>query len=1256
MKDSVRNPPRGDPDGKNYRIYTTACQYCVVGCGYEAHVWQPDQGTESPAEDTKNLWMSPSWTGPIRSDTHSKVAAVVPDPKCGLNRGNHSIRGGTMGANLTLSKVCPGDEEPSTRERLKSPMLKLGNGAWVEMDWDEAAELVTELVSAATESGTNPRRVGAKMYGYHSLENTYAATTLLYQIIGTPNVAHHDRPSVAGASPGLNDATIEFHAFCYDDLLDCDVVFLLGSNAYECQSVMFQQSIAGRRIVVLDPRETITANYAASTGGLHLQPKVLGADCLILNAIARLVLEEYEKREYSLEIESLKQLVSAMEVEKFKSDSKNRCEKQRAVARILTFEEYARRLKSNPDCDPERVEKITGIPLEHLKTAAGLLVERDLRSAILYEKGLIWGYNYANTAAVANLAVLTFNFNLPNRKREFLGHPIDKLLGRSRRKRGFCGRLGGHQKGWAEPKRIYSDIVRTDQYAELAGDPNSKSSGDYQAKWPIDHYLDFHLAGKVAYEPVSGAPRICFTHPEAIESPENPEDVSLLWVIGCNPAGQMADAKRKWQRIRKRSRVNRSRDNSACREFTKNELKERVRAKSATGVLGLVIIQQDIYPNYTTEFADIILPARAWGETPFTRYNGERRLRVYDKFQDPPAYHGPNGLESSRCRADWEIFRDIGQRLVDAGSHSPNRPMPDLSWDTAEDVFASLAADGASNRSDMLKGLREYVAADPSTRQYHQVLRERKTNGVYLPVRFTGKKLEGKSTIPHQSYEGKPGPFFVDDRWHDVKKHFEENQLQADELWIINGRVNETWNSMFSNIRNSYIKERYPDDLPGTLLEVNPKWAKKQKLNNGDLVKVHSRQGSFVGFISMQSSVQEHCAFALFSYPVSKSTSGVLHRKFLGNGYVNNLTSTYVDPTGPIAAQKYARAKISRLGENNIKFPTYAQRHRAFTGNPYSGDDIQWMTRELLVSRGLPRVNILHRDEHANVVVPGSTHGAFWHTSHKSAKDFLEIPLLGQFPLVHLGEDGRLDPNSSLIIQILEGDADEPRMPLRMSPLPTRHIRRIREWIAKQCPDEEFIEIQTILDYSVRIHAHHFGRPDGDAKTGETIVCDPDFGVGVLNERSDFLTKLTRPVGKFSPSSLMCWRDSTGNVLSDWTDTEFEILTRLLSRRSRLPPIVLGFADVREILNRVVQGTAVTALHGVFWNNLTYDEFIHHKVPFAGGEIQIIRHQDGANSPLVQALRGRGPFERFRMPQARNPVSDPDIRKIERWIDHGCPE
>ena len=55
--------------------------------------------------------------------------------------------------------------------------------------------------------------------------------------------------------------------------------------------------------------------------------------------------------------------------------------------------------------------------------------------------------------------------------------------------------------------------------------------------------------------------------------------------------------------------------------------------------------------NLTTRSADLVLPAAGWGEMPGNRWNGERRLRLSDRFMDPPGEAKPDWWVCPPCRA-----------------------------------------------------------------------------------------------------------------------------------------------------------------------------------------------------------------------------------------------------------------------------------------------------------------------------------------------------------------------------------------------------------------------------------------------------------------------------------------------------------------------------------------------------------------------------------------------------------------------------
>ncbi len=65
------------------------------------------------------------------------------------------------------------------------------------------------------------------------------------------------------------------------------------------------------------------------------------------------------------------------------------------------------------------------------------------------------------------------------------------------------------------------------------------------------------------------------------------------------------------------------------------------------------LVVQDIFPNETTRFAHVVLPAAAWSENDGTFTNSERRVNRVRTASAPPGQAMPN----------WWIFREIAKRM-----------------------------------------------------------------------------------------------------------------------------------------------------------------------------------------------------------------------------------------------------------------------------------------------------------------------------------------------------------------------------------------------------------------------------------------------------------------------------------------------------------------------------------------------------------------------------------------------------------------
>ncbi len=180
--------------------------------------------------------------------------AITGDPDHPANFGKLCSKGLALGETM-------GDEQ-----RLLHPHV---NGARV--GWEEATALVGQKFSdAITEHG--PDSVAFYVSGQFLTEDYYVANKLMKGFIGSANIDTNSRLCMASAVAGYKRAFGADVVPCnYSDLEEADLVVITGSNFAWCHPVLFQRLQAARetrgtKIVVIDPRRTVTAEAA----DLHL--------------------------------------------------------------------------------------------------------------------------------------------------------------------------------------------------------------------------------------------------------------------------------------------------------------------------------------------------------------------------------------------------------------------------------------------------------------------------------------------------------------------------------------------------------------------------------------------------------------------------------------------------------------------------------------------------------------------------------------------------------------------------------------------------------------------------------------------------------------------------------------------------------------------------------------------------------------------------------------------------------------------------
>ncbi len=857
-QDNVPLPP---PDAE---VHTTACDYCIVGCGYKVYTWPVGQeGGPGAGENALGSafpgsvlgpWISPNQHNVVTRNGASHHAVVVPDFDAEVvnKGGNHSIRGGT------LALKCYNPETP-TRDRLQYPQMRV-NGELQRVDWDTALDVMA-AVSQHVLSEYGELAWAMKTYSYEFFENTYAISKLAFSSIGTPAYSPHDKPGAGDDTAGVDDSGIVTFSASYQDWGDSDVIFISGTDPFETKTIVFTSwMMGGPKLIMVLPRRTAGVAYAEANGGLFLQI-VPGTDTLLHLAISRYILENgWEDQAFINEW-----IASSWEIEMgMGRGTRNTPWQWRTTwGQFGTdFEGYRDWILGYEPASLQNAAEVTGIPAEKIVQAAEMLTGAGSdrpKASFGFEKGNYWSNNYLNTASFAALGLLCGAGNRPGQ---------------------VISRLGGHQRGW-----IGGGSYPREKSPE-------KLPGRRKLELDLDRWVE---AGHVRF----------------------------AWVIGTTWTGAMAASDELAARFREMTRGNPHQITSLDKDQMIETLIERVDSG------GMVVVDSDIYPvePIGTEFADIVLPAAAWGEHDAARCNGERRLRLYSQFYDPPGESMP----------DWWAISRFAQKMGFEG----------YDWEEDNDVFEEAARFSRG-------GVLDYFVLVWNARQQgkkgHELLRELGTQGIQTPIRWEkgemvgthrlhdstlalgspeGPTVHSKWLTHFKSHSGKA--LLIKSPWELFEDFFERIKPDASkgELWLTNGRINEIWQSAYDDIRKPYLLQRWPD----TWVEIHPDDASRLGIESGDLVRIWNddvliqtsgwvrvKQYLFTDLVEeglVRTGRGEATAVAIVSADVFP---GLLFTNFLHpSSPANSLIHRVPDPITNRYRFKLGKAQIEKIGETPYK-------------------------------------------------------------------------------------------------------------------------------------------------------------------------------------------------------------------------------------------------------------------------------------------------------------------------------------------------
>ncbi len=259
---------------------------------------------------------------------------------------------------------------------------------------------------------------------------------------------------------------------------------------------------------------------------------------------------------------------------------------------------------------------------------------------------------------------------------------------------------------------------------------------------------------------------------------------------------------------------------------------------------GLFSVDVDIVPTKIGEAAHVILPAATSGEMNLTSMNGERRMRITERYMDPPGQAMPDCLIAARLANNLQrVFGEIGKPEVAANFSG-------FDWKTEEDAFM----DGYHAHE---KG-GEFVT--------YERLRAMGTNGFQEPATgFEDGKIVGTKRLFTDGKFNKPDgkATFAETQWRGLQAAGKQAEKDKFAYLINNGRANLVWQSAYLDVENELVMDRWPYPF----IEMNPDDMVELGLGEGDLVEVYNDNGSTQAMAYPTPTAKRKQAFMLFAYP-----------------------------------------------------------------------------------------------------------------------------------------------------------------------------------------------------------------------------------------------------------------------------------------------------------------------------------------------------------------------------------------------------
>ena len=305
----------------------------------------------------------------------------------------------------------------------------------------------------------------------------------------------------------------------------------------------------------------------------------------------------------------------------------------------------------------------------------------------------------------------------------------------------------------------------------------------------------------------------------------------------------------------------------------------QARVAQALEAAEFVVVQEAVRSTETTAYADLLLPATAWGEKDGTVTNSERRIsRVHAAAAVP-----------GEARHDWEIAVEFAHRL----EHKLGRDASGLfQYGSPEQIFDEHRETTRGRDLD-ISGLTYAIldARGPQQWPFADGARQGKAR-LYQDGVFPTES--GRAKFAVVAHQGLAEP--TDARYP---------------LSLLTGRLRDQWHGMSrtGTVARLFAHEEEP------LLSMNPVDLRSRALTDGDIVSVTSRRGE----LRVRVRADENLRPAQVWLPMHWGG------RFLRGGGVNALTLPACDPYSRQPELKHSAVQVAKL---DLRWELVAMRAR----------------------------------------------------------------------------------------------------------------------------------------------------------------------------------------------------------------------------------------------------------------------------------------------------------------------------------------